>query len=133
MRLVCWPTRAIQKYKLQYNNIYFRQQYVFQYKKIHSSTQICFSVHKYVFQYNNIYSRTDSIPVQNYRNICSTTEIYVPVQKYIPRPGLRLNNISQTYLRSYACLVMAAFSVLPSTYHLPRLTLLFAGGVIFVY
>ena len=76
------------------------QQYVFQYKKIYSSTQyICFSaqhnifqytnmffstaiyipVHKYVFQYNNIYSSTDSIAVRNYkfqnRNIYSNTRI----------------------------------------------------------
>ena len=65
-----WPTRAIQKYKFQYNNTIISirvQQYVFQ-------------CEKNTFLYNNIYSSKDSIPVQNYkfqyRNICSSTEIY---------------------------------------------------------
>ena len=65
-----WPTRAIQKYKFQYNNTIISirvQQYVYQ-------------CEKNTFLYNNIYSSKDSIPVQNYkfryRNICSSTEIY---------------------------------------------------------
>ena len=50
--MVRWPTRAIQKYKFQYNNMYSST------KKIHSRTTIYIPVHKYVFQYNNIYSST---------------------------------------------------------------------------
>ena len=87
MTIVRWLTRAIQKYKFQYNNIYSST------KKIHSSTTICIPEHKCVFQYNNIYISTDSIPVQNYKfryrnifeyeNISSSTEIYVLVQKHV--------------------------------------------------
>ena len=102
MRLILWPTRAIQKYKPQYNNIYF-------------STTICIPVQKNTFKYTNMFfSTTIYIPEQIlfwYR----ITEIYVPVQKYMfqyrnifPTKG-RGSIISQTSLWSYACLVMAAF------------------------
>jgi len=91
LTIVRWLTRAIQKYKFQYNNIY-------------SSTTIFLyiPVHKCVFQYNNVYSSTDSIPVQNYKfryrnifeyeNISSSTEIYVLVQKHV---YIRLQNYLQ--------------------------------------
>ena len=93
MTIVRWLTRAIQKYKFQYNNIYSSTTISIPVqKKIHSST-IYIPEHKCVFQYNNIYSSTDSIPVQNYKfryrnifkyeNISSSTEIHVLVQKHV--------------------------------------------------
>ena len=77
-----WPTRAIQKYKFQYNNTIISirvQQYVFQ-------------CEKNTFLYNNIYSSKDSIPVQNYK---------FQYRNIFPAQG-RGSIISQTSLRSYA-------------------------------
>ena len=74
-----WPTRAIQKYNFQYNNIY-------------SSTTICIPVQKYIpvlqyiFQYTNMFfSTTLYISIQilfRYRIINSGTEILIQVRKY---------------------------------------------------
>ena len=73
MTIVRWLTRAIQKCKFQYNNIY-------------SSTTISIPVQKkyipvqqYIFQYTNVFFSATYIPVQilfRYRIINSGTEIY---------------------------------------------------------
>ena len=95
VELLRWPTRAIQKYKFQYNNIYYStttcnpgQKNTFQYNNIYSSTTICFSVQQYLSQYKNIYSSTKRCVFQyryiflfRYRTINSSTEIYIRVRK----------------------------------------------------
>ena len=75
IRFLRWPTRAIQKYNFQYNNIKYSTTICIPGQKIHSSTTIYIPVQQYVFQYNNIYPSTKII-IPEQKDVYSSTDIY---------------------------------------------------------